>query len=283
MKKHACLFSLVELLVVISIIAVLTSILLPALNTARQRADSMVCISNLKQIGAGTFAYVSDSDGYYPPSVYNNNSYTNVPGTWHTRLDTYVTKKLKPNNVDWTTGFSASQIIPVWQCPTDAKRPVPWNYAGNISYFGNAYLFREWTYVGGVAAPRGVNSNGKGGTRVSQIRNHGKTLMVGHYSHGYYQAWRSLALTSYKHWNNSWRRYAMMTQIAYPNFSDNSGQTLPNWHLNLHAGKASYLAADGHAELLDSDAISDVNNPSYGGYGQGVMYFVPPSYTDINW
>jgi prepilin-type N-terminal cleavage/methylation domain-containing protein len=61
-------FTLVELLVVIGIIAVLISILIPALTRARTSAISVQCMSNMKQVGQAALMYSMNFKGWYPPS-----------------------------------------------------------------------------------------------------------------------------------------------------------------------------------------------------------------------
>jgi prepilin-type N-terminal cleavage/methylation domain-containing protein/prepilin-type processing-associated H-X9-DG protein len=66
MRREDRAFTLVELLVVIAIIAVLMAVLLPAMNRAREQANQVTCLSNLRQLDMAIMMYCQDNQGWFP-------------------------------------------------------------------------------------------------------------------------------------------------------------------------------------------------------------------------
>jgi prepilin-type processing-associated H-X9-DG protein/prepilin-type N-terminal cleavage/methylation domain-containing protein len=112
MKKRQN-FTLIELLVVIAIIAILASMLLPALNKARDKAKMIKCVNNLKQQGTAEIMYSDDYNGYYAPAATYNGSGI-VDPTWDALLLPYVMNI----NSD-ALGAGNSQYSKIFACPSD--------------------------------------------------------------------------------------------------------------------------------------------------------------------
>ncbi len=115
-------FTLIELLVVIAIIAVLASLLLPALGRARESARSVQCLSQLRQIGLAVRLYADDNDDEFPRSQHS--AFTFSQATWGRAIAEQLTQK----SATWT-----NLLRGVYHCPSD-RRSAPWSYGQNV-YF----------------------------------------------------------------------------------------------------------------------------------------------------
>lgn len=121
-------FTLVELLVVIGIIALLISILLPALNRARQAAYDTECKSNLRQIGTAQHNYASENKGWSTALVYN--MFTGGGGSW---AKTLFERKYLPTPA---IGSRTALLCPIQK---------PQNWTTNANTWGGHYGMRfQW-------------------------------------------------------------------------------------------------------------------------------------------
>ena len=144
-------FTLVELLVVIGIIALLISMLLPALGRARKQANAVACMSNLKQIGLAMMMYADDRannrGGYLPRArIPDNPAFQDAvpaagmvwfhrPWTW--ALKNYLREKARTSNFDEQVNYTFDGVF---RCP--GKENFDLSMAGDLtkmSYAMNAF------------------------------------------------------------------------------------------------------------------------------------------------
>ncbi|MFO1022998.1 MAG: DUF1559 domain-containing protein [Planctomycetales bacterium] len=198
-------FSLIELLVVIAIIGVLISLLLPAVQQAREAARRTQCKNNLKQIGLALHNYES-AHRVYPPGVVGTTGSVasgHLLHTWYAQ----ILPHLDQQNLQFAYNFNyrfdnvvnavaVSKTVPVFICPTVVNPPIdntfaPGHYAGNagvspgdndgILYpsskirpsdvqdgLSNTMFAGELNYEIGGWARGAINSGGGGGGGGSQ-------------------------------------------------------------------------------------------------------------------
>ncbi|NLF60300.1 MAG: DUF1559 domain-containing protein [Lentisphaerae bacterium] len=135
-NRKVTFFTLIELLVVIAIIAILAAMLLPALSKARERARSISCTSQVKQIGLALHLYDQDYEDYVPPYYYDG--YRSVTyGSWCGRIFwSFLLSDLGYFPYGW--GMRASNLgktidNQVFRCPSVVQRNQENDYAINYN------------------------------------------------------------------------------------------------------------------------------------------------------
>ncbi|MGE4563558.1 MAG: DUF1559 domain-containing protein [Victivallaceae bacterium] len=150
MKKNT--FTLIELLVVIAIIAILASMVLPALNKARESAHNTTCRNNLKQIGMGNLGYSTDNTDFLPPCYDGGGTRAYTPSK-----DVFYA--ILPQ-LGITNRFSTNALLKNFKtflCPS-APNPGGYMTYNNIRSTYGCNATNPWNAAGTSAIPYGYTS-----------------------------------------------------------------------------------------------------------------------------
>ncbi len=119
-------FTLVELLVVIAIIAILITLIMPALSDARQSSRALVCAVRLRQLGLSILQYSMDHNGELPA---RQERFVQPKGLWMETISSYC---------PWDITPVSSQAYSTYFCPVAIENRMGWN---EPDYGTNPYLF----------------------------------------------------------------------------------------------------------------------------------------------
>jgi prepilin-type N-terminal cleavage/methylation domain-containing protein/prepilin-type processing-associated H-X9-DG protein len=239
--KQESSFTLVELLVVIAIIAILASMLLPALNTAKEKGRSVSCLNNLNHIIKGVLSY-SDTYSDWLPGGYNgvNNSSKEYP--WSSVILSFYQKvntRYSIASYGITTG--------IFVCPSE---PVKMGNTSGLFYHGH--------YTLNARLCSGSMTNDTSGSMIFSRR---KTTSINQ---------PSLALTVFDGTHKSEpfltyvskTSYALGGSIASRHGSGTSGENTAAEHHYYSGQSLNGAFADGHAEAILREKWR--NGTSYG-------------------
>lgn len=232
-------FTVIELLVVISIISLLVALLLPALGKARQLGRDTQCLVNLRQIGIGDYAYAMDYRNYFVPM---RESILPVDGPTRLIQMKYL-QGSTPRRTIWATG--GSSIEKLIFCPDRVNTLLnanPWQgnaswsaYAGNMAVRGMLNTSGQWVTQSGKT---------KLFERYDSIREPSDMLLDGDTVSTMYATSNTLPTTL------DGRRRVLRAESGGTSLYLGAIQEYPSWKYvgYFHAGRPRGLYVDGHAE-----------------------------------
>jgi prepilin-type N-terminal cleavage/methylation domain-containing protein len=218
------IFTLIELLVVIAVIAILASMLLPALGKAKEAAQKISCMSNMKQVGSGMMQYTNDYGGNLPVHVY-----TNKAGDFSVRLLAGYPNYTTANVYTWLDAVAEYSGKEVLDCPK-AQKQTDWRRRDKFAGLDKW----NWTYAYRLYDPdntKKYNIN----LQVYKIKNPSSAyLMVHSYGNG-------TCPVLYKPDFSWWQGYVLT----------GAGATNSNYITTMkpHVGGQNIIFADGHADF----------------------------------